>query len=330
MELESTRRVGKLADACFHSRGESGVMRARAGLIPVAAVSLIALAGGGLSVDSARSEENCLAAPTGKAPEGSHWHYRTTDPATQTKCWYLRTVGETGQQKPATRDKLETAVTAAKPPAATTPKAAPDPTAATVQQPRPDQAARSASGGAQTPHSSSPAPWPAAPQPAGAGGVAWPDPTRLGAGMAAPQPTGAAPQAAGSPAASDQQEPAAPAPDSDQAQPNSAASDSQVAAPVATAAASDTDQMTLGLLLALVVSLLIAGIFVRRIVKTMFARRRLKIAPQRQEPVLNAGIAGEGRAPRHDGLELDWVERLDGDVQAALRDLLRTLERQAA
>jgi hypothetical protein len=301
-------------------------MRAKAGLIPVFAASLMALAGGGWGVDAARAEENCLAAPSGKAPEGSHWHYRT-DAATQTKCWYLRAAGETGQ-KPATQDKSETAVTA-KSPAAATPKAAPDQAAASLQQPRPPQAARAAAGGGPTPRST-PAPWPDPPAQAGAGagGVAWPDPTRLpGGSMAAQQPGGATQQAPGSPA-SDQQEPAAPAANSDQGQANNAASDGQVATPVA-ATISDNDQMTLGLLLALAISLLIAGIFVRRIARKMFARR-LKIAPQRREPVLNANVAGAGTILHHDDLEPGWVERLDGDVQAALRNLLRTLERQAA
>lgn len=35
-----------------------------------------------------RAEEACLAAPTGAAPEGEHWYYRT-DTAKQIKCWHL-------------------------------------------------------------------------------------------------------------------------------------------------------------------------------------------------------------------------------------------------
>jgi hypothetical protein len=35
---------------------------------------------------------DCLAAPDGAAPEGSHWYYRL-DRATKRKCWYLREAG---------------------------------------------------------------------------------------------------------------------------------------------------------------------------------------------------------------------------------------------
>jgi hypothetical protein len=318
-------------------------MRAKAGLIPVVVVLLMALTGAGLSVDSARAEEkeNCLAAPNGKPPEGSHWHYRT-DPATQTKCWYLRPAGETAQKAAAQELKQDKpAPPAAVRSSAIAPKAAHDQAAAAAPQPRPVQAAHAASGGGPTPQSA-PAAWPD--PPAGAANVTWPDPARLAAGvapqapgpqvlpgMAQQQPTGAAPQAAETPApASQQQEPAAPAPNPNQAHATSAANDSQAAAPAGTTV-SDTDQMPsdqmpLGLLGALAISLLVAGIFIRRIVKALFARR-VKIAPQRREPVLNAD---EAAAPHHDGAEPDWVERLDGDVQAALRNLLRTLERQAA
>jgi len=321
-------------------------MRARAGLIPVIAVSLTALALGSLSVDSARAQEthaqdthaqqNCLAAPSGKAPQGSRWHYRT-DPATQTKCWYLRTEGDAAQ-KPATQDKSETAVTATSP-AAATPKAAPGQTGQEAQQPRPVQAVRANSGGRPTQNSSHSgpqtdpqgsrqagdrsAPWSDPPSQARAGNVAWPDPSRLAPGPAQP-PT--------APLANDRQEAPAPAQISDQATGNDAASDRQAAEPIATAV-SGNDEIPVGLLLALAISMLIAGILLRRIVKVIFARRR-KVDPERREPILSTNRAGERTitlpvAHQRD-LAPGWVDRLDEDVQESLRHLLRTLERQAA
>ena len=73
-------------------------MTAKAGLISlVTTLSLMALADGTLSAGSARAEENCLAAPNSRAPQGSHWYYRT-DPTSQNKCWHLRAEGQTDAQ----------------------------------------------------------------------------------------------------------------------------------------------------------------------------------------------------------------------------------------
>jgi hypothetical protein len=350
-------------DVHFAAKGNLGVMRATAGLIPAIAVSVMALAMGSLGVDAARAQdahpqdthapENCLAAPSGKAPQGSHWRYRT-DAATQTKCWYLRTDGDAAQ-KTATPDRPETAVTAT-----ATPKAAPDQTTGPeAQQPRPAKAARAAAsgkpiqssaqnghqGGAQATNQAGnqdsgrlrrqggdpSAPWPDPPPSQGsAGNVPWPDPVRLAAGGT--PPTANAAQPPPSPLANNQQEPPAPAQSSDKASGNEAASDRQAAEPIATAV-SDNDEMQVGLLLALAISMLIAGILVRRIVKMLFARRR-RIDPERREPVLRTNSAGERTitlpvAHQRD-LAPGWVDRLDEDVQESLRHLLRTLERQAA
>lgn len=341
-------------------------MRARAGLIPAAIVVFTAAAAGSVSAVAAPAEENCLAAPSGKPPEGSHWHYRT-DPATQTKCWYLRPAGETAQ-KPAIQDKAETGAAARSP---ATPKAAPDQAAA--QQPRPAQATRATGGGSQVQGSpqdigghqalNRSAPWPNnPPAQAGAGAMAWPEPAQPAAGAApqansvTPQATGAGQQPTGAAAsqangmappatgmasqatetlATDKQDAPATVPDSDQVQGNNAASDSQVAAvPVATAAI-DGSEIPLRVLLALAISLLVSGIIVRRLVRVTFARRvKVAPAPQRREPALRPDTASDYMPPRHseyhDDFDPGWVDRLDGDVQAALRNLLRTLERQAA
>jgi hypothetical protein len=367
----------------FAAKGNLGVMRATAGLIPAIAVSVMALAIGSLAVGSARAQEThpqdahaqdphpqdmhaqdthaqdtCLAAPSGKAPQGSHWRYRT-DAATQTKCWYLRTDADPAQ-KSAAPDKPEPAI-AATAPAAATPKAAPDQTGPEAQQPRPAKAARAAPGGkpiqssAQNGHQGgaqasnqannqagnqdsgrirrqggdSSAPWPDPPPSHGsAGNVPWPDPVRLAAGGAPPTANASQPPAP----TNNQQEPAAPAQSSDKGNGNDAASDRQAGESIATAV-SDNDEMPVGLILALAISMLVAGILVRRIVKMLFARRR-RIDPERREPVLRTNSAGERTitlpvAHQRD-LAPGWVDRLDEDVQESLRHLLRTLERQAA
>jgi hypothetical protein len=328
-------------------------MRAKAGLIPVIAASLIAFVGGSLWIDSARARdthaqetrapqtqapENCLAAPTGKTPAGSHWHYRT-DPTTQTKCWYLRTEGDAAQ-KPAAQDKPAADV-AAPAPAAAAPKAASEQTGQEARQPRPVQAARAAPSGkpaqsgapsgAQGSHQAGDrsAAWPDPPPQASGGNVTWPDPSHLAPGTA-PQSAGPA-QPATAPPANNQQEPP-PAQSADKATGNDAVGERPAAEPIATAV-SDGDEMPVGLLVALAISMLVAGILVRRIVKMIFARRG-KVAVERREPALRANSAGERSMtlpvanPRD--LLPGWVDSLDEDVQESLRQLLRTLEREAA
>lgn len=49
-------------------------------------------------VCNARAEETCLLTPNGRAPQGSHWYYRT-DPTSQNKCWHLRTDEQIGQSQ---------------------------------------------------------------------------------------------------------------------------------------------------------------------------------------------------------------------------------------
>ncbi len=43
--------------------------------------------GAGMSTNNAVREDDCLAAPNSRAPEGSHWYYHT-DRAKQRKCWH--------------------------------------------------------------------------------------------------------------------------------------------------------------------------------------------------------------------------------------------------
>src|SRR5271154_3846807 len=86
-------------------------MKAKAGLIPVAAALFVALAGVIGDADSARAEDDCLTAPNAPAPQGSHWYYHE-DRATQRKCWYVRpqsqAAGEVAPQDKATAERPET------------------------------------------------------------------------------------------------------------------------------------------------------------------------------------------------------------------------------
>ena len=57
-----------------------------AGLLAGASIATI-------SSGTADAADECLAAPKGETPEGSHWYYRI-DRATKQHCWYLREGGE--------------------------------------------------------------------------------------------------------------------------------------------------------------------------------------------------------------------------------------------
>jgi hypothetical protein len=141
------------------------------------------------------------------------------------------------------------------------------------------------------------------------------------------------PQQAAAPAANDRQEAPASVPaQNSELRGTDGASDRQAIEPAATQA-SDSDDIPVGLLLALAAAMLIAGLLLRRIVKSIFARQP-KVAVARREPVLSTNKAGERTITlpiaHQTDLAPDWAERLDGDVQDALRKLLRTLEREAA
>jgi hypothetical protein len=59
----------------------------------VAAVAVLLLSGigGGLPIDSASADNNCVSAPGAAAPQGQHWYYRI-DRVKQRKCWYLHAI----------------------------------------------------------------------------------------------------------------------------------------------------------------------------------------------------------------------------------------------
>jgi hypothetical protein len=54
--------------------------------------------------ESVKAADNCLSAPKGTAPAGSHWHYRL-DRSTKRKCWYVREEGnKTAKTAPAQQE----------------------------------------------------------------------------------------------------------------------------------------------------------------------------------------------------------------------------------
>jgi hypothetical protein len=67
-------------------------------LLILIAVPLIALGQADLRASSAPAEQDCLAKPNAATPPGSHWYFHL-DPATQTKCWHLRS-GTQGVEQP--------------------------------------------------------------------------------------------------------------------------------------------------------------------------------------------------------------------------------------
>ncbi len=72
-------------------------------------------------LSTSRAEENCLPAPNARAPQGSHWYYRT-DPTSQNKCWHLRQTDEQAAQQ----QKIEQARTSAAAAAPPLPRPAPN------------------------------------------------------------------------------------------------------------------------------------------------------------------------------------------------------------
>jgi hypothetical protein len=271
--------------------------------------ALFVLTAGSMGGNAVRAEDKCLPAPTGKVPPGSHWHYRT-DPATQTKCWYLRP-GDSVQAA-ATGDGADTAATPAAP----------------TKPAKPRQPARAAG-------TAKPA---ATPAPVTQGAAPWPDPQPQSAtgGVAWPAPPAAMPSAAGANAAPDAATTsAAPEPAAAEQETGSINATGAGDAPAPEASPpppAQTSEVSGSTILALAAAMAVAGVLMRWMLGKMFARRR-KLAAERREPVWvtdeyvmpDALTRGTRRPPGR----VDH-ERLDDEVKQALRKLLRTLERSAA
>ena len=156
-------------------------MSVTARLTPVVAMLLAALVDGSLNTRHVLAEDNCLSAPNARAPQGSHWYYRT-DPVKQSKCWYLRTEGPAAQ-KPAAQETTETKFSV-EGLAVTPPKSVSDQLGPSSLELRPAQAAQAADKPTKMniPNNTQPnrqaanaRAWPNPPVPAAAK-VAWPDP----------------------------------------------------------------------------------------------------------------------------------------------------------
>ncbi len=337
-------------------------MIAIARLIPVIAVLPVAFGNGSMGIGTARAEEkraeeNCLAAPNTLAPQGSHWYYRT-DHVKQRKCWYLRTQGPAIREQ-AAQEQPETGVTARRPTANTAPdQSGSEPLELRpVEAPPPALAAKPTKGdmqdGAQAsrpagvgqvvrPEPRSPAragqvAWPDPPSPAGTGQVAWPDPPPAAradkvAWPAPPSPgdgvEGANGENAPKETATQTQEVPATASISDKGARNDVGADKLVAKP--NQSGSSQGETRVGLLLVFAIGLILAGIFVRWIVR-MTLTRRPTVHLDRREPVWATSNTNQGTISATQHLALDWVDidRLDDEVKEALPKLLRALNRQA-
>jgi hypothetical protein len=142
------------------------------GELLVIAIFIVALGAAGILSSSAHAEEDCLAAPSGRPPPGSQWHYRT-DHLKQRKCWHLRAQGE----------ERETGAATATRPGAERPPNPPahleDQKFQTVPEATAGLRGSTAPASIQDGGAGPPAtlPWPDPPSPAAADNTAWPDPS---------------------------------------------------------------------------------------------------------------------------------------------------------
>jgi len=178
---------------------------------------------------------------------------------------------------------------------------------------------------------------PEPPSLAGTGQVAWPDPPPAAradkvAWPAPPSPGGGVKGASGENAPKETtrqtQEVPATASTSDKGARNDVGADKLVAKP--NQSGSSQGEMRVGLLLAFAIGLILAGIFVRWIVR-MTLTRRPTVHLDRREPVWATSNTSQGTISAIQHLALDWVDidRLDDEVKEALPKLLRALNRQA-
>jgi len=282
------------------------LMAASARLIPLA-LSL-ALASAAFGAGSARGQDTCLDAPNAPAPPGSHWYYRT-DKSTQRKCWYVRSQDQpqgqavqttpVPQQRPATADSAAT-------PESTSGKAAPDRAEQDLSAHRAQGASAAAGSGTRAGRQANiGAPkWNDPQPPAGETTFAWPAPPVLpvdAANAIQAQPAAADP---GTPAAPASPGPAADSANSAPASPPAAATADTTGAtqatdkPAATSGRATVWQgdTPLGMILAVVIALLIAGALMRLLLIKALAHRRA-IHVDRQEPVLLESVAAKGPVP---------------------------------
>jgi hypothetical protein len=104
-------------------------MRRHVDTMAAAIVAFAATLAPALAIGEERATDDCLAGPSGAAPHGSHWYYRT-DRQWQRKCWYLGKAVRNGAASDggAHNTAAETVGHPAAQPAAAAPAPAPAPT----------------------------------------------------------------------------------------------------------------------------------------------------------------------------------------------------------
>jgi len=327
-------------------------MSVTARLTPVVAMLLAALVDGSLNTRHVLAEDNCLSAPNARAPQGSHWYYRT-DPVKQSKCWYLRTEGPAAQ-KPAAQETTETKVSV-EGLAATPSKSVSDQLGPSSLELRPAQAAqaadkptkmnipnntqpnRQAANARAWPNPTVPAAakvaWPDPPAPTAANNVAWPEPPSPGAlspvrGGAQEVTAENAPATTGTPEEDIKQPQEVPT-HSIKRTGDDAESNGYIAEPKTPLVTQK--EMPMSMLLAFGIGLVIAGLVMRLVVRAVFGRRPT-VKLKRREAVLSTSIASQRTLPTFGDLapESDAAVHLDNNVKESLRKLLKVLEQQTA
>jgi hypothetical protein len=278
------------------------------------------------SPQAASPPDSCLKAPKGPAPAGSRWYYRT-DPATKSKCWSIKPVGQTAQQvtQPAPF-RLQSAPATGQLSPATPSAAAPAPTVSGLS-------------GLQSP--AWPAPGQQSQQQPGASTVAWPAPPPPPASTDTVTPENilpASPDQSAPPQAAAVQstQPNAPLNLTPTNSPQETAQDKPVVQsstePVTPAPSMQT-RLPLALLLAGVFGLLAIGMLLRRVVARAFGRRR-EIKASRREPRLS-GVAKQTPPTllRHSPSLVPGqaeTEHRVSEIEDALRHLAQRLRRRSA
>jgi len=289
-------------------------MSKQIGSIALAAAILVT---GGLQCNVTRAAEECLSAPNARAPQGSHWHYRT-DRATQQKCWYLRPKDQPVQQV-TPQDTAEPAP-AAKSVSAPVPRTETQATTGEGTQ----KAAMDVSPQQRSPRQAQPAP---------SATVNWPTPAPLVRSLTS-EGAVAAPEEKQEDSTRQQQ-----VADSQVAEFAQGDAQNTEPGPAADNAPGGLSGLLtaspLGIFLIVAMALAMAGILSRLVMKIVTARRGRIYVDQGEQDWIES-IAPEHApsiAARPADLALAPAERVDGngkELESALRQFMRELDRRRA
>jgi hypothetical protein len=279
-------------------------MTAKAGFIQLTAMVLVALASfGGASV---HAQDTCLAAPNAPAPPGSHWYYRTDKP-TQRKCWYVRSQDQLPNQATQATQAAPEQQSPAPPVNITAPAAA----AAKPAQALPARRTQSSSavGGvaqAARPSNVGAGPWTDPAPTAAATTYAWPDPPAPPVDDAQSTQDQSSSTDAGAPGATASTPAAAnpvPAPDLpstaaevDKTGANDQAADKPTTSPDKLAAR--PKEAPIGIILAAIAGLLVAGAMLRQLLTKAFAHRQAIHVDRREPDMIESAPLIESARPQ--------------------------------